>query len=322
MRLIPFTTDRSERWDRLVDAAPMGTFLHSRRFLSYHGERFLDVSLLVGDESDVPRAAFPAAVDGDDPRRVVSHPGATYGGLVHEGLYAPEVRDMVRGLCVHYAERGFEVLRYKPVPYIFHLSPSADDVWALGALGARKVRSGLSCTIDVAARRPPTTRRVRSLKKARRAGVEVSDDPAHFTAFWPLLESVLERRYGKAPVHTLDEIELLRERFPTAIRLVTGHIAGEAVAGVVLFATERVFHVQYMASDQAGMRASALDAVVERCIETAIEAGARYFDFGTSMREDGDDLEPGLQRFKAEFGGGGVLFEWYDLDLRRVTEDR
>jgi hypothetical protein len=316
MRVVPFTPDRSERWDELVSHAPMGTFLHSRRFLSSHGDRFTDASLLVTDDRGALRAVLPAAVDPGDPRCVVSHPGATYGGLVHDGLYADGVRDVLEAICAHYLQRGLKVLRYKPVPHIYHLSPSADDVWALTALGGRRLGCELSCAIDIAARRAPTIRRSRSFKKARRGGVDVSDAPALLADFWPVLESTLDRRYATAPVHSLEEIRLLRERFPDVIRLVAGLIEREVVAGIVLFATKRVFHVQYMASTEAGMRVSALDVVVERSIELAEQAGARYFDFGTSMQDRGSELQSGLHRFKAEFGGGGVVLESYDQDLR------
>jgi hypothetical protein len=315
MRVVPFTPDQSERWDELVGAAPMGTFLHTRRFLSYHGERFTDVSLLVHDDRGALRAVLPAALDPGDPGLVVSHPGATYGGLVHNGLYAEDVRAALEAIGAHYAAGGANALRYKPVPYIYHRSPSSDDVWALTALGARQAGSSLSCAVDIDGRRPPSTRRARSLKKALRAGVRVADDPALLGAYWPVLEAALELRHGAAPVHSLAEIELLRERFGDRIRLVSGLIEAEVVAGIVLFATPRAFHVQYMASSEAGMKVGALDAVAERCIELAAEGGARYFDFGTSMQDRGSELQSGLYRFKAEFGGGGVVLEAYQLDL-------
>ena len=55
MRVVPFTPAHSDRWDEIAERAPMGTFLHTRRFLSYHGERFRDASVLVTDDDDTPR---------------------------------------------------------------------------------------------------------------------------------------------------------------------------------------------------------------------------------------------------------------------------
>jgi len=316
LQVVPFRRQDSERWDRLVENAPMATFLHTRRFLAYHGDRFEDASLLVNDDRSALRAVLPAALDPADAGRVVSHPGATYGGLVHDGtLYADGVRDALSAACAHYAESGLRSFRYKPVPHIYHLSPSEDDVWALSDLGARRARCDLSCAIDLAARRPPSERRRRSLRKASRSGIQVTDDPALMSAFWPVLEATLDRRYATAPVHSLEEIQLLRERFPETIRVVAGLDQDELVAGIVLFATPRVFLIHDMATTENGMRVGATDAVAERCIDLAAEEGVRYFDFGTSMEDRGPRLQIGLHRFKAEFGGGGVVVESYEQEL-------
>jgi hypothetical protein len=316
MKATPFTPDGAERWDELAGLAPMATFLHTRRFLSYHGDGLEDASVVLTDERGGWRAVLPAARDRADPLCVVSHPGATFGGLVHDGgVNGERSAEALRAVCDHYSERGFTSLRYKPVPHIYHRSPSADDVWALSELGATRAVCDLSCAIDLAARRRPSDRRARSLAKATRAGVEVSEDAERLGEFWPVLESNLEGRHGAQPVHGLAEIELLQARFPDAIRLVVALLDGEVVAGVVLFATAMVVHTQYIAAGERGMEVSALDPVIEHAIESARAAGARYFDFGISPGPGRRGLLPGLYRFKAEFGGGGVVYEEYRLAL-------
>src|SRR4051812_28533721 len=140
MEVTAFTPDDAARWDELVARAPMATFLHTRRFLSYHGDRFEDASALVLDEQGELAGVLPAAIDPEDRQRVVSHPGATFGGLVHDGrLSGDRAQDALAAVCAHYAGRDLKVLRYGPVPHIYHRSPSADDVWALAELGAQRV---------------------------------------------------------------------------------------------------------------------------------------------------------------------------------------
>ena len=80
-----FAPADADRWDALVASAVNATFLHTRRFLSYHGERFADRSSIVCDSDGRIVGVFPAALDPADPGVVVSHPGITYGGLVHDG---------------------------------------------------------------------------------------------------------------------------------------------------------------------------------------------------------------------------------------------
>ena len=72
-------------WDALVARSSTGTMMHTRRFISYHGDRFRDRSLMVEDRRGKVVGVFPAAEDPADSEMVVSHPGLTYGGLVHDG---------------------------------------------------------------------------------------------------------------------------------------------------------------------------------------------------------------------------------------------
>ena len=317
MRIVQFTPEWSEGWDELVERAPMATFLHSRRFLSYHGDRFEDASLLLFDEQDRLRAALPAALDPELADTVVSHPGATYGGLVHDGsVNGDRTRDALAQVREHYAAQGLERLRYDAVPHIYHRSPSQDDIWALAELGATLVRSDLSCAIDLANRREPSERRRRSIRRARERGVTVSEGTDGLAAFWPVLESTLERRHAARPVHTLAEIEELRSRFPQRILPLVATLDSEPCAGAVLFVTHTTVHTQYLAATEAGMDASALDAVIEHGVELAAARGARWFDFGISPGEDRRGVLAGLYRYKAEFGGGGVVHERYEQRLR------
>ena len=312
----PYAAEDEQSWDALVDGAPMATFLHTRRFLAYHRDRFEDASVVVRDAKERLIAALPAALDPLDHRRVVSHPGATYGGLVHRGgLNGDRARDALDAICEHYARRGLQALLYKPVPHIYHRSPSQDDVWALGELGARQTAWDLSCAIELGHRRAPALRRSRSLAKAARHGVAVSDDPAILRELWSVVEETLARRYGARPVHSLEEIEDVRARFPDRVRPVAASLGDRIVAGTILFVTDTVAHTQYLAAAEAGARAGALDAVVEHAIGFARERGARFFDFGISRGFGEGSMLAGLYRYKVEFGGGGVVYEQYEVGL-------
>jgi CelD/BcsL family acetyltransferase involved in cellulose biosynthesis len=316
MRVIPYEEHWAGRWDEFAARCPTATFLHTRRFLGYHGDRFEDASLLVEEEGRGVVGLLPAAVEPADARRVMSHPGVTFGGLLHDGrLRGARTVEALELVAAHYAGRGFRALRYKAVPYIYHLSPACDDLYALFSLGARRYRCDLSCAVDLSARPAPSERRRRGLKKASKAGVEVAEGERHAAALWAVLEENLGRKYGASPVHTLEEIRLIHSLFPEAVSFAVALIGGEVVAGVVLFKGPRVVHVQYVASGEAGYDSSALDPVFEECIARAAAEGARYFDFGTSNEDEGRRLNASLYQFKSEFGGGGVAYESYELRL-------
>jgi len=315
VRISAFDGRDAEAWEEFIIRAPMATFLHSRRYLNYHGDRFADQSLMLRDTRANLLGVFPAATDPEDERRVVSHPGITFGGVLHDGSLAGEM--IVQALTEirdHYAERGFRAIRYKAVPHIYHVRPAADDIYALMRLGAQLYRCDLSCAIDLSNRAKPSERRRRGVRKAMARGVELAVDRDALDEFWVVLDENLMNRHSVRPTHSADEMRLLQSLFPEAIELVAARMGDRVVAGVVLFKTESVVHAQYIASTEEGRTANALDAVFEHCIRAAALSGTRFFDFGVSTVGEGRTLNAGLHKFKSEFGGGGVAHTFYDLD--------
>jgi hypothetical protein len=313
-----YETRDVEKWDSLVAASWNGTFLHARRFLSYHGERFWDLSLVIEDDRGRIVGVFPAAHDNAREDIAVSHPGLTYGGVVHDGrLRGAVMLEALQAIAWSYREEGLHHLRYKAVPYIYHRVPSSDDLYALFRLGARRYRCDLSATIDLEFRLRPSKLRRRDLRKAQRFDVQVESGPHYLAPFWTVVEQNLATKYETRPVHTLEEITKLNRMFPDQIECVVGLAGGEVVAGIVLFRTLKVVHAQYIASTTAGNTVAALSAVMEHAIAMSKECRVRYFSFGTSNEHEGRMLNEGLHRFKVSFGAGGVVHEYYEVSLDR-----
>jgi hypothetical protein len=231
----------AEAWDRLTFKSWNGTFLHTRRFLAYHGNRFQDISLVVEDYKGRIVGVFPAALDPGRTDTVTSHPGLTYGGVVHDGaIQGATMLEVMQAISSRYREMGLKLLRYKAVPYIYHVVPSTDDLYALFRLGAVRYRCDLSSALDLGFRMNPSKLRLRDLGKARKAGVHVTSGARYLEPFWVVLEENLRIKYNTRPVHTLEEIELLRNRFPEQVQCIVGTVSHRVVAGVVLFHTPRV----------------------------------------------------------------------------------
>lgn len=317
MNLRPYTPADAERWDAFCAEALGATFLHTRRFLSYHGDRFSDRSLIFEDGARW-LGVLPAAQSPSRPELVVSHPGITYGGVLHDGALRGEgLLDALQAAREHYAAAGYESLLYKPVPHIYHRAPVQDDLYALFRLDAKRVRCDLSSCIDLAHPLPVSERRRRALKKAQRAGLTLESGTHLADDLWPVLEANLAERHGQKPVHTLAEIQLLLERFPQAIQITVARLEKQVIAGTVLFIAGGVCHTQYIASNALGHETGALDLVFDRQITQARDMKAQFFDFGISNEDGGRSLNEGLHRFKSEFGAGGVVHEFYEIDLNR-----
>lgn len=308
-------------WDSFVEGCLQGTFLHSRQFLSYHGDRFEDASLVIEVAGECV-GLLPAALNPGNRREVISHPGLTYGGVVHRGSLRGEqmicALDAIRSF---FMARGCERLVYKAVPSIYHRAPAQDDLYALFRLDASRTRCDLSSTIDLTNRLAVATRRTRGLKKSVKHGVAIETGFDWLAPLWDVLTHNLRTKFDAAPVHSLDEISILAERFPENIGCICGVVGGHVVAGVVLFMTPTVVHAQYIASNDAGQEYSALDLVFDFSIGLAIEREAKWFDFGTSNERQGRYLNKGLYEFKSNFGGGGVAHEFYTLDLKEKNDE-
>jgi hypothetical protein len=316
IQIVGYDESLAAEWDQLVAESVNGTFMHTRRFLGYHRDRFQDASVLIR-HSGRTVAVLPAAVDPSDSSWVNSHPGLTYGGLVRlRRLSGEELVEALQALAAHYVQQGFQVLRYKAIPTAFQRLPAADDSYALQRLGASRYRCDLSSVIALS---DPTDRRNenrrRGHKLAVRAGLTVCDDIARIPEYWDVLQTRLAERYGVKPVHTVEEITEIASLFPSHMQLVTGLLAGKVVAGVVLFRLGPAVHIQYSGSSDAGREIGALDAVTWHAIQASRLLGAEWFSFGVSTESEGRVLNSSLYRFKESFGATGLVHEHFQLPL-------
>ncbi len=310
-----YESRHTDAWDDLVARSANGNMLHTRRFISYHGDRFHDRSVIVKNRG-LLIGVFPAAEDPVNPTVVISHPGLTFGGLVHDGsIRGASMIHALQQVGDHYRSLGYRRLKYKAVPAIYHSVPAEDDKYVLSGLNARRYQCDLSVALNLACRGRISQRRARSLRRAELAGVSVAASWAVIADFWEILQMNLAQRHGAHPVHSLDEISLLHERFPDDIVLITATIGGALIGGTLLFTMGQVLRMQYTATTPQGRAVSATDPMIEHAIQLARKRGCTFFDFGGCTRDEGHDLHQGLYYFKASFGGGGVVYEQYEYDL-------
>jgi hypothetical protein len=310
-----YESRHTDAWEDLVARSVNGNILHTRRFISYHRDRFYDRSVMLKNRGRLV-GVFPAAEDPINPATVVSHPGLTFGGLVHDGsIRGTSMIHALQQVADHYRSLGYRHLRYKAVPAIYHSIPAEDDTYALFGVNARRCQCDLSVALSLARRGRVSQRRIRSLRRAELAGVSAAASWAEIHGFWEILQMNLAERHGGHPVHSLDEISLLHERFPCKILLITATIDRALVGGTLLFALGPVLRMQYTATTHEGRAVSATDPMIEHAIQLARDQGCSFFDFGGCTRDEGHDLHQNLYYFKASFGGGGVAYEQYEYDL-------
>lgn len=309
MEIKLYTFELRTEWDDFVLKSKNGTFLHLRDFMEYHQSRFNDYSLLFYEKEKLI-AIMPGHIED---KVFYSHKGLTYGGLVmNADTKAKDVLSIFEYLTVTFRHQGIKKIIYKAIPHIYHQQPSEEDLYALFRYNAVITERNISSTIGLTERLKYSELRRRGIKKAEKNDlkIEKSND---FAGFWNILSENLQTRYNRQPVHSLEEIVYLKNKFPENIYLYVVRDETSIIAGSVVFETETVAHIQYIAASDIGKESGATDLLVDHIINSYPDKS--YFDYGVSTEENGLYLNENLIQQKEGFGARATVYDIYTIDL-------
>lgn len=307
-----YTEADKDAWDAFVAQSKNGTFLFDRNYMDYHADRFRDHSLMIYIDGEI-YALLPAnEADGV----LYSHRGLTYGGLVmSQCCKAAQVRDIFIELNDYLRGQGFVRVVYKHVPWVYAKLPSEEDLFALSNVCRASLLSrDVASVVMLDDRLPFSTLRKRGVKKGILAGLCVREQ-TDFTLYWRMLELHLGQKFQAKPVHSLDEIMLLKRRFPNNIRLMTVCKDDVLLGGTLLYDCGQTVKTQYIVASEEGRRHGALDFLFDKLLDYYAAEGRQFFDFGTSNLPENDDLNDSLIFQKEGFGGRAVCYDTYEWKL-------
>lgn len=289
------------------------TFLYNRDFMDYHADRFQDYSLLIY-KKDTLFAILPAnRVEGT----LHSHQGLTYGGFVYKAVSKfKDVLEVFKAVLKYLQENNIEILRLKTLPNIYTKTPS-DVLNYLSFL----VKANIYRKDVISVIRPNEKRFSNDRKKGFKRGLKhklVIEEVIDFSAFWnEVLVPNLKEKYDILPVHSLEEITLLKEKFPNNIRQFNVYRDSKIVAGATIFETEQVAHVQYISGNTDKNELGSLDYLHIHLIIDMFKEKT-YFDFGMSHTNDGK-INEGLHYWKEGFGAYAVTQDFYEIESKNHT---
>jgi hypothetical protein len=264
-------------------------------------------------EDDRLLAVMPASLQDNE---LKSHGGLTYGGIISDRkMTAQTMLDIFSSLKEHAERCRISRLIYKRVPSIYYSYPSDEDLYALFMNNARLIRRDISTTIDMANRISFSKGRKCGVSKAKQAEIKTKEFE-DFELFFECENKILNQKYSAKSTHTYEEMELLASRFPDNIKMVGGFLGEEFLAGVIIYRTETVVHLQYIVTTERGRELGALDLVIYNLIEYYANGKIRYFDFGISTEKNGRRLNQGLIRQKEMFGGCAIAHDFYEIHYR------
>lgn len=301
----------ADMWDRLVSESRQGTLLHYRGYMDYHADRFSDCSLIASHKGK-ETAILPANRVDD---KLYSHQGLTYGGWLTPCAHfdGNDMLELFEAWMEWCRDNGIKEIFYKSVPHIYHRIPAEEDLYALFRLGASPWITNLSSAIDMREIPPMNTLQRRHLKKSMSQNPWIRET-SDVKEFMPILLHCLESRHGARPVHSAEEMQMLKDRFPDKIRLFLSGAGAETEAAVCIYDSAGVAHCQYIATSQSGRENGTLTFLFHHLVGETF-ASRRYFDFGTSNEDSGRVLNAGLLHQKVGLGGRGIAYTSYHLDV-------
>ncbi len=313
-----YTQKQAQEWNDFIEQSRQETFLFNRSYMDYHADRFQDASLMIYRKEQL-YALLPANRLGDT---LYSHQGLTYGGLLtKEQATTAEICEVFIKINEYLYRSGVQRVIYKPTPWIYHCYPAEEDLYALTYICHAQLTSrDISSTIPLDSLMTFGKDRRRGVRKATRAGVTVRESK-DLATFWDILDKNLTNKYATHPVHSLEELTLLHNRFPNSIRLFMAYNdKGIAIGGTIIYDMPQVVHTQYISASPEGKRLGAIDLLFDYILNDVYANHKGFFDFGKSTEEEGKILNTTLIFQKEGFGGRGVCYDCYTWETRSVIE--
>ena len=296
-------------WNNFVSTAKNATFLFHRDFMEYHSDRFQDFSLLVFEEDKLV-SILPANIVGDT---VFSHQGLTYGGFVFDNkIKLGEVIAITKDVLAFLNSVDITKFQLKLIPSIYTDYFSEEIEYVMFLANAKLIRRDCLSVIDLTKPFVLAKTRKESIRRGEKNNLMIKEE-LKFDLFWnEILIPNLAKKHNSKPVHTIDEISNLQQKFPYNIRHFNVYNNDKIVAGTTVFITDKVAHPQYISGNEQKNELGSLDFLYNHLIFDVFK-DKNFFDFGISHEQNGKKINQGLLFWKETFGAKTTIQNFYEV---------
>ncbi|WP_139958421.1 GNAT family N-acetyltransferase [Flavicella sediminum] len=308
-KTIPYNSLYKSEWDAFVKAAKNATFLFERAYMDYHQDRFKDFSLLIF-KKEVLIAVLPA---NKKETTVSTHSGLTYGGIVtHDNCTFRDYCHIFKTILEFLYQHKIACFVVKPLPSIYTKIVSEEFYALTKTLEAKLLSSEISLATDLRTQINLSKSRKRGVKLGIKNGIKITEEQ-DLSSFWKeVLIPNLKEKYKASPVHSLQEISLLKKRFPKNIRQFNIYYEDKIIGGTTIYYANKVAHAQYTSGLKKYNSLGGIDLLFYELIFTVFK-NAHYFSFGTSSSEDKTQINEALFYWKSGFESQPVLYNRYAI---------
>lgn len=301
-----------DTWNNFVSSSINGIFLFDRNYMQHHSHKFDDYSLIIENETQW-LAILPA---NKSENTLYSHQFLTYGGLIfNEDLKQIDVLEILKEILIYLEQKQILILNLKIVPTIYCKKPAADLEFALwigkGELSSRKCSKVLDLNQDFKISKT----RQESIRRGQKNNLEIREE-TNFEPFWTqVLQPNMMQRHHTKPIHSFEEITLLKKKFPNNIRHFNVYSNNKIVAGSTIFIANNVAYPQHISALENRNILGSIDFLYYYLIKNVF-ADSHFFDFGTSNNHDGKKIDAKLIFWKESYGSQTVLHDSYDISTK------
>ncbi len=319
MKIIEYTPEWKEKWDKFVLESNNGTIFHTQRFFDYHQPGKFTFNHLIFLEKNEIVALLPGSRIGN----IYESPiGASYGSLVTKDAKFNFALDVVKALKEFGKQKGIKEFLLTSAPRIYERHPNENLDFAMLWLGFHYDLHYISSAIklepdeDIISRFQPTVRRnIRKHIDDPDIRVEIND---RYDEFYPiLLEN--KARHDVKPTHSLEDLLKLNELFTDKIKLFMVYFKDKPIAGSCLFiCNETVTLCFYNMLKYEFEKLKPIHRVMYEVVKWSTENGYKYVDIGVSQDTKAENpMTPGLSLidFKEKFDAKTVMRNTLKLTL-------
>ena len=208
--------------------------------LNYHIQRkFSDSSLLFYKKKHLVAVLPAALVQKSKNKILISHPGASFGGIVLQRRSSfALIQEIVKALDEYLVKQDFfsDILIQSPSIYYLNRDDSLNYILKFNQYSV--IENYISHYTNIGSTRSiynsinkRKSRYIKNLLKSNQYQIVTSDD---FATFYNILLKS-KKKFNSMPTHSLSELNALRQKFHNNIQLLVSKQNNVIVGGVLLF---------------------------------------------------------------------------------------
>ena len=324
IEILKYSHNMNTQWDQFISDSFNGTIFHKRKFLAYHIDRVFDDCSLVFKKRGKIIAVLPAAIINNKEKIFFSHPGASFGGIVHKNLSFNDcniVLDLINEFCI---KNKFNSIFMVQTPTIYNTHNQNEIVDY--TLKYKKYENSENYISNILLIENDINNQIIKIAKNKNRTIGFYDGLIQeydlhfkwvddFDDFYPILIEN-KKKHDSRPTHSKKELETLKADFPNDILQLMLYYQNIPIGGMTIFkANTKGAILFYSMLNYEYNKMQPIPLLMHYIIRWAKANDLIFIDYGIShMPQAENPLTPSksLIKFKEEFGCFGIIRNAYN----------